>query len=697
MKLKMYLTAFIAMGMVMGCSEKEIVSDGGDGGSVVNPADGVYISVSVQLPDGGPSMNGGPSVRSNTTEPNEGNSASNSGTEVGKDYENKVSKMLIVLARYSGNGYIVAGTVDTAKDNGSLETVGSTVHATAKISKTALANYYGSDGRLDPSALNEDKVNVFVVCNYTDELINSFKFDENGISGLGKFSEEWIDQICSVTEDNSGNPYDNVSVWKKNNMLMTNASVAPKRLPLNLSEWDDFSSSAKPFNLSGANATSNGEMIQNDGSIRVERSVARFDFKDGSELKGNRYHAVYVKGESESDPTYYVDIVLNRMALVNMSNKFYYFRRVTDAENPSGEPKVGYPELPWLENQNGNYVVDVDYDNKEPGTTHFNFPLFNTNNNKTIDETARGQWYTSKISDVLAYDKESDEYKSYKIWRYVTENTVNSTSRMVNGLSTGIIFKGKMEPTGYLKNPTGEKLNEATKKSLKRLAYVLGFGKGDCSQESLGLSADDIKDIKVAENAQTNSDPILYTRGGMLYLRWPSIREAAIADAQVEGTETYDYSREFYRAVFGNGKHTDSEEQGSSDETSPDNLWYKWQKSNLDTDLLAFKKAATKNGITLYQSSNDDESGPGYYCYYYYWNQHNNDNSGVMGEMEFAVVRNNVYKLAVTKIDRLGHPRLTENDPDPVDPDDPDEKGDVYITVSVEVLPWVVRVNNIEF
>ncbi len=65
--------------------------------------------------------------------------------------------------------------------------------------------------------------------------------------------------------------------------------------------------------------------------------------------------------------------------------------------------------------------------------------------------------------------------------------------------------------------------------------------------------------------------------------------------------------------------------------------------------------------------------------------------------MEFAVVRNNVYKLAVTKIDRLGHPRNSDDDPDPVDPEDPDENGDAYLTLSVEVLPWVVRVNNIEF
>ena len=72
-------------------------------------------------------------------------------------------------------------------------------------------------------------------------------------------------------------------------------------------------------------------------------------------------------------------------------------------------------------------------------------------------------------------------------------------------------------------------------------------------------------------------------------------------------------------------------------------------------------------------------------------------NNGVMGPMEFAVVRNNVYKLSVVDINRLGHPRLSENDPDPVDPGTPDEKGDIYLKLSVEVLPWVVRINDIEF
>ena len=67
--------------------------------------------------------------------------------------------------------------------------------------------------------------------------------------------------------------------------------------------------------------------------------------------------------------------------------------------------------------------------------------------------------------------------------------------------------------------------------------------------------------------------------------------------------------------------------------------------------------------------------------------------------MEFAVVRNNVYKLCVDSIEKFGHPTPGGDDPDPdkPDPNDPDEEGEYYFKVSVKVLPWVVRVNHIEF
>lgn len=68
-----------------------------------------------------------------------------------------------------------------------------------------------------------------------------------------------------------------------------------------------------------------------------------------------------------------------------------------------------------------------------------------------------------------------------------------------------------------------------------------------------------------------------------------------------------------------------------------------------------------------------------------------------MGPMEFAVVRNTIYKLAVTKIAKLGHPTIKGNDPDPLKPDTPDETSDFFMNVSVTIRNWGVRVNNIEF
>lgn len=103
--------------------------------------------------------------------------------------------------------------------------------------------------------------------------------------------------------------------------------------------------------------------------------------------------------------------------------------------------------------------------------------------------------------------------------------------------------------------------------------------------------------------------------------------------------------------------------------------------------------ALVKAGFAIYEAE-----GGKYYCDYYYWNRHNDNNlPQVMGPMEFGAVRNNIYKLVVTEINRLGHPTVKGNDPDPVDPDDPDETSDFYMKVKVTVKKWGVRVNKIKF
>ncbi len=256
----------------------------------------------------------------------------------------------------------------------------------------------------------------------------------------------------------------------------------------------------------------------------------------------------------------------------------------------------------------------------------------------------------------------------------MTENTIpGPVTNQVNGITTGIVFKGKMIATEDAVNSTDE--------MTQRLAKVLNY------------TADDLK-------KDSYKDPIIYMFGGNLYVSWPNVLKAVKAVAYNEETKTWSRSNPLYVAVYGEGGTGETGDDSAQDPTCANYKWNIWNQAGkpLDDKLKAFRQAATGAGITIYQSSHDEQGGWGYYCYYYYWNRHNDNGiDGQMAPMEFAVVRNNVYKLAVTNISRLGHPRISDNDPDNPTPEIPDERGDIYLTVSVDVLPWVVRINNIEF
>lgn len=76
-------------------------------------------------------------------------------------------------------------------------------------------------------------------------------------------------------------------------------------------------------------------------------------------------------------------------------------------------------------------------------------------------------------------------------------------------------------------------------------------------------------------------------------------------------------------------------------------------------------------------------------CYYKYWIKHNASSTN-MDIMEFAIVRNNVYKLSINSVTGLGDPD------DTITPTEEDEKEEMYMDVLVNILKWVVRTNTID-
>ena len=76
-------------------------------------------------------------------------------------------------------------------------------------------------------------------------------------------------------------------------------------------------------------------------------------------------------------------------------------------------------------------------------------------------------------------------------------------------------------------------------------------------------------------------------------------------------------------------------------------------------------------------------------CYFPYWIQHaNNGDDAFLGPMEYCIVRNNVYQLAVTGVKALGDP-LPFLEPE----NTPGESKQVYLSVQIYVKNWVVRSN----
>ncbi|MDE6480160.1 MAG: Mfa1 fimbrilin C-terminal domain-containing protein [Muribaculaceae bacterium] len=730
---------------------------------------GVYLSIDFKMPTGSEG------TRSETldpadTEKNPNGFNSTGGTEVGSDAENFVSSALIVLAASEAKpeaqiekyGFIVAGEVPSNRISTATSEGGKQYKATARLQKENLNTIYTTygDGQVP-------EVYVFVFANPTTDLLNMF---DGSNTDFG--SASWIDATCEVLQSTDATQSKNVGIWGSNSFLMNNVKLTTRELPKKLLDWENFSSVENPFHLSSMNDGSGYEKIDNSkgnnrGAVLVERSVARFDFKDGSGTNENLYN-VLMNTNKEGDfdnAKPIVDVQIQKMCLVNMCNSFYYLPRVSKNGMPNGENfELCGTELPWDringKYENGNYVVGP-YASVFGGNAvmtgfkkYFNFPFFEENGSFNNESMSSTRWDVVKVSDVLKGTAdnyvqpgvENAQPGQYRVWRYVTENVIpEDNAKQMNGVSTGVVFKGKLlgskladtENPGYYE----ESWNEG---NIKNLANCLNGKTFTYNGEDHILQGN------------SHDDPILYYFSGHLYMGWRHIRQAAIQASvtiNTAGAMEINRSNSLYKAVFGDGPiptYTTKDDAGNEvvnymvyvdpNETDPvkknkiidDPMWksaldntsgedyqaylksanYAWSQwaagdkevgddatgANTGEKLAAMRLAVTGAGISIYQSSMDDDYGAGYYCYYYYWNRHNdNGMNGSMGPMEFDVVRNNVYKLSIDKIARLGHPRIPENDPNNPTPDTPDESDEIYLDVRMEIVPWVVRLNSIVF
>ena len=80
-------------------------------------------------------------------------------------------------------------------------------------------------------------------------------------------------------------------------------------------------------------------------------------------------------------------------------------------------------------------------------------------------------------------------------------------------------------------------------------------------------------------------------------------------------------------------------------------------------------------------------------CYYYTTEikHYDNGDPNVLGNMEFAIMRNNIYSLSIAGISKIGDPFV-----DPT-PSIPNEHPEAALQVKATIIPWIVRYHDIEF
>lgn len=628
---------------------------------------GFYASVTLQLPTamGSRSETKDPENPGTGETPGEKPSWSSGGYETGKDYENAVSSMVVVLA------------TKTAGTNGAADQYNYVTSADGAIVQSSTGNgtqptfvmQFDSES-LKPYAKEGAKEDtplwIFAFCNPTPKLRATLDDLQagNNISDL----------TASITDPNAP------EIAIKNAFMMTNAELYDHTIN---ETWvklmANHGTRSSAYNLTpdatGAPATGVDQTGGNTTSdpLKVERTSCRFDFKQttiSGQTAANTYPIKDVTGTSS---TVFAKVQIQQMALFNERTEFYAIRHAATGPNPTAPTAVyGTPALCGTETPN-NYVISPDWSTYVALTEA---TLGNVTDNyflplNTVTTAGTTQWqtisalneddnHTSTNPNPGWDDPTKTENADYKIWRYATENTLPVANQR-HEITTGVVFKAQILPADDATADLAKSISDAMTNG--KTIYAYNEEDGDYENTAnhtmiFGSALDmynycrtNVSSVQRVNFIQAVIAGVFSVKiGNGTAISGSTATEAAIFPADIaEGTTV-----------------TVSELTGATDNT-----------------------VLEKYNLMCYTPSTDGK----YYCYYYYYNRHNNNgDDSVMGPMEFATVRNNIYKLKVDDVLTLGLPSDT-----PPDPWIPDENPKVFFKVSVKVLDWVVRKNNISF
>lgn len=391
-------------------------------------------------------------------------------------------------------------------------------------------------------------------------------------------------------------------------------TLADVRNHIQTTAWTASGSDYSDFVMtSAADATltlnSNPENNPAKATVNVERMAARLDYKAEASYPC-------------TDPAYTgATVEITGAALVNnLTAGSYMLKRV--ASTVDGVPTYLGNETPDAGVQT-NYVLDPWTADKTSANNSFTI-----GGEVKTAEDLYGEWFGNISQDpnhwadyVQPGIEVSDGTEQWQRIGYTLENTT-AAEEAGKRYSTGVVFKAKFHPQGvanYQDGATFFALGTHLFASMEdMMTYVYG---ADFSQFDDKINAcDNWAAVKNFAASLLDNDPSGY-------------KAFLLGQDEAQDLAQVKESLKWSAYMLSNCGYS-----ASLNET---------YKVELDQNGIVTRNALQSYGVRTYEDAT---------CYYTWWVRHSNDNDDTKkGIMEYAIVRNNIYKLTVNSVYSLGN------------------------------------------
>lgn len=380
-------------------------------------------------------------------------------------------------------------------------------------------------------------------------------------------------------------------------------TLADVRNHIQTTAWTASGSDYSDFVMtSAADATltlnSNPENDPAKAEVNVERMAARLDYKAEASYPC-------------TDPAYTgATVEITGAALVNnLTAGSYIIKRVADDVNGTNLSYLGDETA----DENGaatNYVLD-------PWTASKNGNLYGT---WFMNGSSDPNWWAGYVQPGTPV---SDGAETWQRIGYTLENTT-AAEEAGKRYSTGVVFKAKFYPQGVANYNDGETFFAlgthlfASMEDMMTYVYGADFSKFDAKIEA----CTDWTAVKNFAASLLDNDPSGYKA---FLLGQDEAQDLAQVKESLKWS-AYMLSNCGYSASLNDGEYSVTLDQNED---------------------ISTREALQPYGTRTYEDAT---------CYYTWWVRHSNDNNDdAKGIMEYAIVRNNIYKLTVNSIYSLGN------------------------------------------